>query len=476
MAQTPRELTPYLSLRHFFGAELRQWRLRAGLSHDRLGAEINYSGDTIGKVEKAERVPTVPLAEACDRVLDTGGVLARLVALSNNMAHEAVHAGGQASFATAGDAPRGGRGELTAFQPLPNGHGPTVGEAARSSARGEDPVKRFEFLVSLFGLGAGFLVGSREGTEPSRLGSEDVERWRRCLSRLYELDDQYGGGAVYDLAQRSLRQLRRVMHRASYGEATGTELHTVVGELTRHTGWLAFDTGRQAEARYWWLEASHTARFVDDDRLFVAVLRLMSRQAYELGQPREAIEVAQAAQQAAKPWGTPRLHSLLLAREALGHARDGDKRATWHVFHQAGTLLGAGRHNDDPSWLDFWNEADIASCETLAAQSLGELPLAERCTNKALAAVGLAYPRNRASYLAKRAEVLIELRRIDEAVSTAAQAVEAGTEVSSARVDAGIDRVRAELARYSANPEVAEFLDWSAEVLATKANMSETGI
>lgn len=47
MAQTPRQLTPHASLRHFFGAELRHWRQLANLSHDRLGAQINYSGDTI---------------------------------------------------------------------------------------------------------------------------------------------------------------------------------------------------------------------------------------------------------------------------------------------------------------------------------------------------------------------------------------------------------------------------------------------
>jgi transcriptional regulator with XRE-family HTH domain len=79
VAQTPQELTPYASLRHFFGAELRHWRRLAELSHDRLGAQINYSGAAIGKVEKAERAPTAALAEACDQVLGTGGALARSV-------------------------------------------------------------------------------------------------------------------------------------------------------------------------------------------------------------------------------------------------------------------------------------------------------------------------------------------------------------------------------------------------------------
>jgi transcriptional regulator with XRE-family HTH domain len=78
VAQAPRDLVPDRSVRHFFGAELRRWRTGRDLSQDRLGALVLQSGDTIGKVEKAERWPTHDLAERCDRVLATGGDLARL--------------------------------------------------------------------------------------------------------------------------------------------------------------------------------------------------------------------------------------------------------------------------------------------------------------------------------------------------------------------------------------------------------------
>ncbi len=162
MPQTPRELTPHASLRHFFGAELRHWRQLADLSHDRLGAQINYSGDTISKVEKAERAPTAALAKACDQVLGTGGALARLVALIEATAQEA----------------RAGRSANTGSDPglgigcALYGHGPTV---AAWPERGGEPVNRFEFLVSTFGVGAGALVGL-ESTEASRLGREDVTR------------------------------------------------------------------------------------------------------------------------------------------------------------------------------------------------------------------------------------------------------------------------------------------------------------
>ncbi|MGH3911914.1 MAG: hypothetical protein ACRDTC_00665 [Pseudonocardiaceae bacterium] len=71
-----------------------------------------------------------------------------------------------------------------------------------------------------------------------------------------------------------------------------------------------------------------------------------------------------------------------------------------------------------------------------------------------------------------RAEVLVGQPSIEEAVSAATQAAEGASDVSPARIDTRIDRVRAELARYSDQPRVAEFLDWSGQVMATKANTS----
>ncbi|WP_096058913.1 helix-turn-helix domain-containing protein [Carbonactinospora thermoautotrophica] len=78
MGQAPRPLTPHLSPRHFFGAELRYWREQRGLSQAALDRLIHFGEDTICKVEKAVRWPPPGLAEACDQALGTGGVLARL--------------------------------------------------------------------------------------------------------------------------------------------------------------------------------------------------------------------------------------------------------------------------------------------------------------------------------------------------------------------------------------------------------------
>ncbi|MGF1646066.1 MAG: helix-turn-helix domain-containing protein [Kineosporiaceae bacterium] len=81
MPQKPRPLTPGRDALSFFGAELRHWRERAGVSQTALGTAVHVSRDTIAKVEKAQRWPPPGLAARCDAILQTGGVLERLTPL-----------------------------------------------------------------------------------------------------------------------------------------------------------------------------------------------------------------------------------------------------------------------------------------------------------------------------------------------------------------------------------------------------------
>jgi transcriptional regulator with XRE-family HTH domain len=62
-----------------FGAELRHWRLAAGLSQEHLGDRIGYSGAQVGAVETARRMPGEDFTQRCDAELGTGGALARLL-------------------------------------------------------------------------------------------------------------------------------------------------------------------------------------------------------------------------------------------------------------------------------------------------------------------------------------------------------------------------------------------------------------
>lgn len=75
MPQRPRSLQPYSSSDAYFGAQLRAWRTRAGLSQAGLGRLVHVSGDLIGKIEKAERRAHQQLIADLDTALAAGGAL-----------------------------------------------------------------------------------------------------------------------------------------------------------------------------------------------------------------------------------------------------------------------------------------------------------------------------------------------------------------------------------------------------------------
>lgn len=79
----PLDLDPSSSVLAYFGSELRRYRIGAGLSQERLGEIIVYTGALVGMIETAKRTPTREFAERCDAALNTDGALARLWPLVN---------------------------------------------------------------------------------------------------------------------------------------------------------------------------------------------------------------------------------------------------------------------------------------------------------------------------------------------------------------------------------------------------------
>lgn len=63
----------------FLSAELRRAREEAGMTQEQLGQAINYSASMVAAVESARRIPKKDFIDRADAVLDTRGLLGRIL-------------------------------------------------------------------------------------------------------------------------------------------------------------------------------------------------------------------------------------------------------------------------------------------------------------------------------------------------------------------------------------------------------------
>lgn len=81
MTFEPKDLDPYLSVRHFYGSRLRCLREEAGWPLDVAATKLNVSKSTLSRLELAETPPQRGFSEVADRVFDTGGWFTELYQL-----------------------------------------------------------------------------------------------------------------------------------------------------------------------------------------------------------------------------------------------------------------------------------------------------------------------------------------------------------------------------------------------------------
>jgi len=327
----------------------------------------------------------------------------------------------------------------------------------RRKELGLTQVDRRAFLTGMAGVAIDAVLPT---SPPIRLGGNDISRMRSVLVNSYRLDEQHGGaGAVLVLAERNFHRLRGLVSKASYGEAVGRDLRELTGMAAEHIAWLAYDASDHDKASHWSSQALHWGRLADSDAVRVVTLASMAGQASERMQARTAIELAAAAQSTSK-MTTPRLMSMLLAEEALGHATAGDRSMARRTLSRARALAGQDRIDDDPAWLEFYGPAEFASYEHKSALRMRDSATAALAARNALTLNDhTAYPRNHALYTVQLAHALIQRREIDEAATIAKRAAVLASDLDSTRVKHGILALAHSLAPYRDIPTVRSFLE-----------------
>ncbi|WP_327406233.1 hypothetical protein OG194_43480 [Streptomyces sp. NBC_01288] len=234
-----------------------------------------------------------------------------------------------------------------------------------------------------------------------------------------------------------LRSVRGELRRERYAEAS---------QLTLVLGRMYADDLRNGEAQHCYLAARDLAITAGNRELTVIALRTLSVQAYGLGHPRIADEVARAAVRIAH--AAPRaVRAFAQAQLAVTAASCGERTDALRALSEAESGVGpeeAGRHP-----FESYARADLEFQRGEALLALREPAEAVPAFEYALAARALDDRRGAALTRLRLADVLLRLGRVDETRALERELREEADGLRSAAVTRRKQELRRSLLRLS---------------------------
>ncbi|WP_433117899.1 helix-turn-helix domain-containing protein [Micromonospora sp. CA-246542] len=448
MGQTPRALQPSLSERHFFGAELRRLRERANLSQARLGTMIRFSADLVRRVETADRFPSREFVEACDKALETGGSLMRLLPLlgsnrtSDGKPSTPSPAGGSLSSALS-NRPTGTLGlvEMVARVPFQPGVLDSAALDWLNAAAGPRPP-----------------VAGRPGS-PDHVDEEDLHSVETALAMFRQLDHTHGAGRVHAQVQRYVEgELNRLLANTPTSDAVGRHLYTLAAGFFELCGYQAVDTGAHGLAQRRYLRGLRLTEAAEDRPYGSYLLAVnIGHLALHCGHPEPARRMALTAVRGSETQATPAVAAALHAVVARTHARLGRERDCLTHFDIAEKQLARSKPEDEPPWIRYFDAAYLADEIAHCFHDLGRPQHTQQHLGEALTALSPTHVRRLAIDTALLASSLAAAGRIDEACAAAREAVDYAARTTSHRCLQRIVEVQVDLEPYRCEPEVREF-------------------
>jgi len=230
---------------------------------------------------------------------------------------------------------------------------------------------------------------------------------------------------------------------------------------------MAHDAGRDDRARAHFDRAFRLASAADHLPLAANVCASMAHLAGQLGEPGEAIRIAGAGLDRARPTGLRRLAARLQAMRARGLAMQGRRRECSANLHAAAASLEAADDETAPEWVAPFDAGSLAAETALCLAELGELAEAERHARQVIVLRTPARARSRAFGQLTLARVLLAAGRVEEAAAQGSEVCAVLPVLSSARVTQRCDRLAAALEPHRRNRAVADFLGTLATTRST---------
>lgn len=270
---------------------------------------------------------------------------------------------------------------------------------------GRDMRRRKLLLGSVFSVAAfaepamvALIVPPAQGSARAagqRVGMADVQVLTGQIHHLNKLGHQFGSGRVREQVVVLLnREANQLLH-GSYTEKTGKALLSGVAQATRLAGFMSADTGRDALAQRYYIQALDLAMRAGD-RLYAAfVLATMSRMTVRIGENtpaeqdtlrhgRQAVALARAGLTITQGAAAPALAAELHALELRGLALLGETSAARRAALAAERHYESVRPGDELPQQDFYTEDALIADLGLGLSNVGEFKQALTLNTTAL--------------------------------------------------------------------------------------------
>lgn len=288
----------------------------------------------------------------------------------------------------------------------------------------------------------------------THVGMGDVQTVKTTVEMFVELDNRFGGGH----ARRALIQYLdgdvSALLAARYTDVVGRALFATVAEGTLLAAWMSYDSAHHGLAQRYFVQALRLAQAADDRRLAASVLSAMSHQATYLGKYREAGELARAAILGVRDHATPTLLAQFRAMEARALARAGDQTGCSTALAEASKSFEAHNPGDDPEWINYFDEAELAAEFGHCFRDLGQARQATSYAEQSLSGTNV-----RSDFFATMvlADSFLGQDEPEQACAIAIRALNLGAQLKSARCVSYLGEFRTRLDTHADHPAVRDF-------------------
>ena len=311
-------------------------------------------------------------------------------------------------------------------------------------------------------------VSAPEGDLPGgvRVGMGDVERFRVTVEAFGQLDDRFGGGHARPALVQYLSGDGDRLLRGRYTGMVGSALFSAVAEATLLAAWMSYDSvPGSALAQRYFIQALGLAQAARDRLLGASILDAMSHQATYTGRFGEAANLARAARTGTAGIATATLTAHFHTMEARALARLGDARGCDRALAEAVREFERRRPEDDPGWIRYFDEAELAAEFGHCLRDLGRAAEAAQYASRSVVGTADGMPFVRSDFFVTMvlADAHLAAGDLEQGCATALRALTAGELIRSGRCVNYLREFRQHLVRTGDATVVTDFQEQARE-------------